>query len=65
MVAPCLTVTSENTVTSYVMGKIFDMSLKLMILSHLQFLVILVNVLLTALFVYIVMHNELAAGAFE
>jgi len=65
MVAPCLTVTSGNTVTSYVMGKIFGMSLKLMILSHLQFLVILVDVLLAALFVYIVMHNELAAGAFE
>jgi len=65
MVAPYLTVTPENTVTSYAMRKIFDMSLKLMVLSHLQSLVILVNTLLVTSFIHIVMHNELATGAFK
>ncbi len=65
MVAPYLAVTPENTVTSYTMGKIFGMSLKLMVLSHLQSLAILVNALLIISFVHIVMHDELAAGAFE
>jgi len=65
VVASHLAVASENTVTSYVMRKIFGMSLKLIVLSHLQFLAILVDALLAASFVYIVMHNELAIGAFK
>jgi len=63
MVTPCLTVTPGNTVTSYAMGKIFNTPLKLMILSHLQFLAVLVDALLTTLFVHIVMHNELVINA--
>jgi len=65
MVTPHLAVAPENTVTPYVMGKIFGMPLKLIVLSHLQFLAILVNTLLTAFFIHIVMHDELAAGAFK
>jgi len=65
MVASHSAVTPGNTVTSYAMGKIFGMSLKPMVLSHLQSLAILVDALLAAPFVYIVMHDELAAGAFE
>jgi len=63
VVASCSAVISENTVISDVMGKIFDMSLKLMTLSHLQFFVILVDALLTALFIHIVMHDELVINA--
>ncbi len=51
--------------TSYAMGKIFGMPLKLMILSYLQSLAILVDTLLATSFIYIVMHDGLAAGAFE
>jgi len=47
------------------MGKIFGMPLKPMVLSHLQSLAILVDVLLATSFVYIVMHDELATGAFK
>ena len=65
MVTSYLAVAPENTVTSYTMGKIFSMPLKLMILSYLQFLTILVNTLLATSFIHIVMYNELAAGAFE
>ncbi len=65
MITSYLAVTPGNTVTSYAMGKIFGMPLKLMILSHLQFLAILVDTLLAASFIHIVMHNELVTGAFE
>ena len=65
MVTPYLAVTPGNTVTSYVMRKIFNMSLKPMVLGYLQSLAILVNALLIISFVHIVMHDELAAGAFE
>jgi len=47
------------------MGKIFGMPLKLMVLSYLQSLAILVDTLLATSFIHIVMHNELAAGAFK
>jgi len=65
MVAPYLAVTPGNTVTPYTMGKIFGMPLKPMVLGHLQSLAILVDALLATSFIYIVMHDELAAGAFE
>jgi len=65
VVASHLTVAPGNTVISYVMRKIFGMSLKLMVLSYLQSLAILVNALLATSFIHIVMHDELAAGAFE
>jgi len=63
MVTPHLAVTPENTVTSNTMRKIFGMSLKPMVLSHLQFLVILADTLLATLFIYIVMHDELVKHA--
>jgi len=47
------------------MGKIFDMPLKPIVLSHLQSLAVLVDALLATPFVHIVMHDELAAGAFK
>ncbi len=65
MVAPYLAVTPENTVTSYAMRKIFGMPLKLMVLSYLQSLAILVDALSAISFIHIVMHDELAAGAFK
>ena len=65
MVASYLAVTPENTVTPYTMGKIFGMPLEPMVLGHLQSLAILVDALLATSFVYIVMHDELATGAFE
>ncbi len=65
MVTPHLAVTPENTVTSYVMGKIFGMPLKPMVLSYLQSLAILVDTLSATFFIHIVMHDELATGAFE
>jgi len=65
MVASHLAVTPGNTVTSYAIGKIFGMPLKLIVLGHLQFLVILVNTLLATPFIHIVMHNGLATGAFK
>jgi len=63
MVTPYLAVTPGNTVTPNAMGKIFGMPLKLMVLSHLQFLVILADALLAALFVHIVMHDGLVKHA--
>jgi hypothetical protein len=65
MVAPHLAVTPGNTVTPYVMGKIFDMPLKPIVLSYLQSLAILVDTLSATSFIHIVMHDELATGAFE
>ncbi len=65
MVAPHLAVTPGNTVTPYAMGKIFGMPLKPIVLSYLQSLAILVDALSAAPFIHIVMHDELAAGAFE
>jgi len=65
MVASYLTVAPGNTVTPYAMGKIFGMPLKPIVLSYLQSLAILVNTLLAASFIHIVMHDELATGAFE
>jgi len=65
VVAPHLAVTPGNTVTPYAMRKIFDMSLKSMVLSYLQSLVILVNALSATSFIHIVMHDGLATGAFE
>jgi len=63
MVTPHLAVTPGNTVTPDAMGKIFGMPLKPMVLSHLQFLVILADTLLATLFIYIVMHDELVKHA--
>jgi len=63
MITPYLAVTPGNTMTPDAMGKIFGMPLKLMVLGHLQFLVILADTLLATLFVYIVMHNELVKHA--
>jgi len=65
MVAPCPAVAPENTVTPYAMRKIFGMPLKPMVLGHLQSLAVLVDALLAALFIHIVMHDELAADAFK
>jgi hypothetical protein len=47
------------------MGKIFGMPLEPMVLGHLQSLAVLVDALSAAPFVHIVMHDGLAAGAFE
>jgi len=65
MVAPHLAVAPGNTVTPYAMGKIFGMPLEPMVLGHLQSLAILVDTLLATSFIHIVMHDELAAGAFK
>ena len=63
MVTPHLAVTPGNTVTPDAMRKIFGMPLEPMVLSYLQFLVILADTLLAILFVHIVMHDELVKHA--
>ncbi len=63
MVAPHLAVAPGNTVTPDAMGKIFGMPLEPMVLGHLQFLVVLADALLAALFVHIVMHDGLVKHA--